>query len=127
MGYNLIEIIAKLDWFERVDAIARAVSGQRSHRFAVDRSGGWSGQMVEDMLEAHGIRIWDRGFDHENLYFRVKKQQARWAEYLMIRNGVQVVSNLVDPRNAGAPRSVGPNEYSTKPDLIADIITAIFY
>jgi hypothetical protein len=34
---NFIELLAKLDWIERVDELARALVGQRSHRFEIDR------------------------------------------------------------------------------------------
>jgi hypothetical protein len=122
MTNNLIEILAKLDWFERVDALARALVGVRSHRFAIDRYGGYTGQEVEDMLGAHGIPIWDRGFDQERLYFRVKAQQAEWAEYLLVRNGVHVLSKLVNPRNAAAPRTGGPKVAEERRPGLLDLL-----
>jgi hypothetical protein len=115
---NFIEFLAKLDWFERVDELARALLGQRSHRFEIDRLGGWSGQEVEDLLSVNGIEIWGRAFDAERLYFRVKQRQARWAEYVMMRNGAPVIGRPVDPRNLQTPRIGGPNTAPERPPTL---------
>jgi hypothetical protein len=96
---TLIEFLAKLDWFERVDEIFRAMKGEKSHRFAIDRWCGWAGQEIEDMLAENGIRIWGRAFDDDHLFFRVRVQQARWAEYLMARENLPMKSKPVDERN----------------------------
>lgn len=119
MSREIVELLAKLDWFERVDALGRALTGQRSHRFEIDRRGGWSGQQVEDLLATHGVGIWDRAFDQDRLYFRVKRGQARWAEYLLYRNGAPVVGQPLDPRNLEAPKVKGPKIPEVRrPDLL---------
>jgi hypothetical protein len=115
---ELIEFLAKLDWFERVDELARALLGQRSHRFEIDRRAGWSGQEVEDLLSVNGVKIWGRAFDADRLYFRVKREQARWAEYVMMRNGAPVIGKPVDPRNLQAPRIGGPNVAPERPPTL---------
>ena len=52
-----------------------------------------SGQQIEALLMRHGIKIWDRGLhDKYTLYFCVKRRQVAWAEYLMERAGVDLVS-----------------------------------
>jgi hypothetical protein len=124
---NFIEFLAKLDWLERVDALARALLGQRSHRFAIDRWAGWTGQEVEDLLEANGVEIWDRAFDQERLYFRVKQRQARWAEYVMMRNSAPVVGTPVDPRNLNAPRIGGPRIPEERRPGLLDLLFDVLY
>src|SRR5512132_2143394 len=64
----------------------------------VERNAGWSGAEIERLLGRHGVRVWGRGFDGERIFFRVKKRQARWAEYLLQRRGVAVM-NVYDSRN----------------------------
>lgn len=66
----------------------------------VQRHEGWSGTDAEHLLACYGIPIWGRGFLGERVYFRVKRRQARWAEYILLRCGVPVVGKLFDPRNA---------------------------
>ena len=87
----VLEFVAHLDWFERVDALIRALCGQRSYRIRVVRACGVSGRQMEQLLKAKGIPVWDRNFNREYLSFRVPVQQARWAVYLLTQAGVPVV------------------------------------
>lgn len=73
---------------------------QGQKRFSFSRKGEYSGWDVERFLREHGVYLWGRGFDSENIHFNVKKEQASWAEYLMLRHGVALTSAPVDPRNA---------------------------
>lgn len=79
----------------------------------VSRESSWSGLEIERLLRRHGVKVWNRGILADSLYFCVKRRQARWAEYLLLRAGVPVTSALHDPHNrnytAGyAPRSEPP-------------------
>lgn len=79
----------------------------------VSRDSSWSGLEIERLLRRHGVKVWNRGVLGDSLYFCIKRRQARWAEYLLLRAGVPVTSAPVDPRNrdytAGfAPRSEPP-------------------
>lgn len=96
---DLIEMLAHLDWFERVDELARMMCGIRSWRFSIPRTCGWSGHHMEQMLRRYGIKIWGRNFNQSHLFFRVKLQQANWAEYLLWRNGIPVHSRPFNPQN----------------------------
>jgi len=99
----------------------------------VQRHAGWSGVEIESLLMRHGVRIWGRGFVGEQIYFRVKKRQARWAEYLLLRRGVPVTSGPFDPRNTDyaeryAPGSEPPMRKKRSPstDAWLDRILALF-
>jgi hypothetical protein len=58
----------------------------------------WSGIRIERLLARHGIVLFDRGIQGDDLYFRVKRRQLNWAEYVLLRAGVPV-SIVRDPRN----------------------------
>lgn len=74
----------------------------------VRRGCGWNGQMVEGLLGCYGVKVWDRGASGEELYFCVKRRQAKWAEYVLLRAGVPVTSVLKESRNTGwAMRRLG--------------------
>ena len=95
------------------------ITWQGYKRFAISRRGEYSGWDVERFLRDHGIYLWGRGFDSENIYFNVKKEQASYAEYMMLRHGVALTSAPVDPRNAAwaakydsAPPGWGTNKRS---------------
>jgi hypothetical protein len=66
------------------------------------KRGSISGADIEAMLKRHGVKLGDRSFgrDNQHLSFVTKKRQARWAEYLMERYGVDVTSTF-DARNRG--------------------------
>ncbi|MBN2390743.1 MAG: hypothetical protein JXR84_08470 [Anaerolineae bacterium] len=93
-----VELLAKLNWFEKVGAILRL--GTPSHKFVVDRNAGWSGRDIEAMLKSYGVKIWGRGFTRDTLSFRAKKTQASWTEYLLFRNRIPVRSKLFYAPNA---------------------------
>ena len=75
------------------------LTANNAPKILVSRYSSWRGIDIERLLNRHGIKIWDRGFAGDELYFRVKRRQVVWAEYLLLRAGVPVTSPLVDPRN----------------------------
>lgn len=95
----LLDLLARLDWLERADELARSLLGVRSWRFCVPRRCGWSGYEIECLLRRHGVQVWGRGFSTEHLFFRVKWQQANWAEYLLWQHAIPVLSRPFNPRN----------------------------
>jgi hypothetical protein len=66
----------------------------------VERNSHWRGIDIERLLRRHGVKIWDRGIAGDNLYFCVKRRQAKWTEYLLLRAGVPVVGPIFDARNS---------------------------
>jgi len=65
----------------------------------VARDSHWRGIDIERLLRRHGVKVWDRGLAGDQLCFRVKERQVKWAEYLLLRAGVPVTSKLTEPRN----------------------------
>ena len=86
-------------------------------RFVLPRMSGFAGYEVELFLRNHGIYVWGRWFDSDNIYFNVKKEQVTWAEYLLMREGIPTANTVVDERNRawaarhdGAPPGWGSNK-----------------
>jgi hypothetical protein len=82
--------------------IAEFVACLTSHNaptIRVSRYSHWRGIDIERLLKRHGVKVWDRGIAGDDLYFCVKRRQAKWAEYLLLRAGVPVTSVLNEPRN----------------------------
>jgi len=67
--------------------------------FVLDRRGGWCGGEAEAELARFEVPIVDRDFDAGHFYWLVKRSQAEWAEYLLLRAGAPLLS-VVNPRNA---------------------------
>jgi len=98
---DLVELLVHMDIFEDLYALWQVFQGVQSHKFQFLRQQpDWRGIDVERLLLRHGVRMWDRDFDRYHLYFRVKKEQERWAEYVMMRAGVPLTGALIDPRHA---------------------------
>lgn len=80
--------------------------------FRISRWGDWSGGEIEELLwKEYGIRISLRAFDKECYFFSIfdtskKKGVANWAEYILRREGVQML-NVVNGNNLAA-EALGP-------------------
>ncbi len=73
--------------------------GAGDWRFYIPRTGEFTGWETEKYLSEYGVDVWGRGFTEEYVYFTVKKEQANWAEYLLKRRGVAVISQTINPLN----------------------------
>lgn len=83
-----------------VAELGRTATGSNRWRFSVPRDCEWNGAEVERFLRHYGVAVWDRGFDANDLHFSVKKRQANWAEYLLLRRGVPLSGPLFNAQNA---------------------------
>lgn len=62
----------------------------------------WTGGRVVKLLQAYGITTYAPGSplrDPDHRSIRVPKQQARWAEYVLLRAGCPLVERPRDPGN----------------------------
>lgn len=80
--------------------IIRCVLNLNTHTIYLDRYCGWSGIQAERLLKRYGIPLWDRHLAGESVAFCVKKRQARWAEYVLMRAGCTLNRRLADTRNS---------------------------
>ncbi len=86
-----MDIIDGLDWL-----VGRIFHGEM-HKFYFD-SVGFSGMQVEAILRQYHIRIWGRDMTNPKMLgFTVKKSQAVFAEYILCRVGIPVLSKLIVP------------------------------
>jgi len=108
----LDDALGAMDWIDRLEGvITRLRWRDPGHGIAMtraDKGGTLSGVETEETLRRYGVRVCGRGFDSRRLYFMVKRRQARWAEYLLLRAGVPLENPLHDPRVAAqAARHAG--------------------
>jgi len=75
------------------------VTSTNAPTIRVSRFSHWRGIDVERLLKRHGIKLWDRGIVGDDIYFCVKSRQVKWAEYVMLRAGIPITSELREPRN----------------------------
>ncbi len=75
--------------------VLRAVLGLTTWPFFVDSSQRWSKKEIQEILNTRGIKVGGWGYSNGRFMFRVKKAHARWAEYLMLEQGVPIVGKLL--------------------------------
>lgn len=78
--------------------------GTNTWPFFVPLDGAWSGHDIEQLLTQYGIEMWGAGFAYGELFFRVRKSKAEWAQYVMLRAGVPLKHRLL------AAKSANPSE-----------------
>lgn len=92
-----------LDIISPLDTLFGVARHGKMHRFTFDVSSGFTGYNVEKLLRRYGVRVWGRKVSGTQRSFLVKRSQAVWAEYVLCRAGVPLLSPLIDPRNREYP------------------------
>ncbi len=90
-----------------VEMAASAV-GANAVQFGIPIHGKYHVDEVRRLLKRYGAPTFTLLHDHRNFYFSVKRSQARWAEYVMLQAGVELVNPPIDPRNAAYPNRHPP-------------------
>ena len=75
------------------------LTGINTFRFAFPRKGDHTLEGIHELLGKYGIHTFSYLHDHENFYFNVRRSQAKWAEYVLLHAGVELVGPLFDSRN----------------------------
>ena len=78
--------------------------GTNTWTFFVPLRGAWRGHDINQLLAEYGIEMWGWGFAYGELFFRVRRNKAEWAQYLMLRAGVPLKHRLL------ASKSANPSE-----------------
>ncbi len=108
---DLLDLLDAFNWIDRAEgALMSLRHAGRSRRarqrgeagswtFQISRMGGWSGADIERFLNHYGIIIWGRRVTRQHLVFTVKRRQANWAEYLLLRRGIAVSTQPFNSQN----------------------------
>lgn len=99
------DIAGPLNLFDFVEGVIRGLAyGDLGYRFVlrrVDKGGNHRMKDAISILEQYGVDTFWYGFDSQKMYFRVKNRQARWAEYVLLHAGVELLNPTFDHRNPG--------------------------
>lgn len=106
-------MLKRYGFWSLLQELARTAVGDGSWRFHIPRQEGMSGWDIEQMLAQYGVTIWGRGFDAETIYFSVKREQVDWAEYLLKRRGIAVMTTPWNPLNDLYPQRHPPGSMPT--------------
>jgi hypothetical protein len=81
-GYNLITPLAS--FFQDI------INGPHFY-FGIPSMAGWTKREIGRILSRHGINVWGLIYDGDVLIFTVRQDQARWAYYVLTREGVPIL------------------------------------
>lgn len=93
---------------------------------------GWNGYRVSSLLRTYKIHLYEVGMYTRNgetiRWANINHKQAAWAEYILLRAGVPLVNNLIDPRNRkrAAQHNGAPPAWSGKKKHTASPVEAVF-
>lgn len=73
----------------------RALFGLNTWPFFIDSKGGWNKRQIQKLITPRGIKMWGWGYSQGQFFFRVKRNQALWCQYLLLENGVPVRGRLL--------------------------------
>lgn len=99
------DFAGSLNLLDMLEGFIRGLAyGDFGHQIVLRRVAKGGAHHMSDaiqILKGYGVDTFWYGFDSQNMYFRVKKRQARWAEYVLLHAGVELLNPAFDHRNAG--------------------------
>lgn len=84
----------------------------KRHRFEFIQ-GSMTGYQIEHLLRHYGIQVSGRRADGKRIKMCVPGAQKQWAEYILLRAGVQPISPSADSRNADYAAKHAPGSLPT--------------
>ncbi|NLS80023.1 MAG: hypothetical protein GXY76_22510 [Chloroflexi bacterium] len=108
MSNPVLELGTCFDWASPLVASARDLANGSNHTFLVPEDCGWAARDIRRLLRRHGVRVWGLMIVDRTILLTVRRAQARWAEYLLLRHGLPLLSGYAarpgqQPRLRRAP------------------------
>lgn len=113
------QFAAGWDWITPLETLVRDWLHGPIHRFAVPYGAGWSGKQIGRLLKGYGVPSWGWLVRYDTIFFRVRLKQARWAQYVMLREGVPLEEGWLaggDGVSYGQPSGVPRMAFATGPE-----------
>jgi len=103
---TILEIGSMFDGISPTVAFFQDILNGPSHTFFVPHACGRSAKEIERLLARNGIRVWGLMIVNREIMLTVRKSQARWAQYLLDREGIPVET----PYTGGGPSARRPRK-----------------
>jgi hypothetical protein len=117
-----LDLLDAFNWIDRAQGVLMSLRHARPRRrarqrgeagswtFQIPRTAGWSGADIERFLNRYGIIVWGRRVTSQYLIFTVKRRQANWAEYLLLRRGIPVATQPYNSLNTAYGAAHAPGD-----------------
>ena len=70
----------------------RSLLGINCAYFFIPMDSSWSGHNVKRLLARNGVKMWGWSYANGEFFFRVRLQEAVWAEMIMLNAGVPLIA-----------------------------------
>ena len=90
--------------------LGRTAIGANTWTFHVPIESDWSGGEIERFLNHYGIIVWGRRVTGSHRIVTVKRRQAVWAEYLLLRRGISLSEPFCNPANVRYAQQHAPGD-----------------
>ena len=100
---KMTDIGRSFDWITPMLAQIQNIINGPSHTLLIPEASGWSGREIGRMLRRHGVKYWGMMIVKHTLMLTVRQKQARWADYLLQREGIP----LLNPMPSSQPAAPG--------------------
>jgi len=108
---RLVTIGAEFDWITPVLTWLTDMRSGGSVGYNIPVEAGWSALAIQTMLHDAGVRIWGLSIVAGIITFRLKRKQARYAQYLLERHGIPYQGGI-DVRTSAKEQS----QHDSSPD-----------
>jgi len=115
---HLVSIGSTFDWITPAAAYVQDLIRGPSFTFMVPHPCAWSGREIEHLLKRYGIRSWGLMIVKHILLITVSERQARWASYLLQREGIPTLQSPHVP--SAAAKAATPNDAPQPPLEMAE-------
>lgn len=101
---KILEFGTIFDWISPLIAAVQDVRNGPSHTFMMHENCGWSGRAIANTLRRHGVKTWGHMIVNHSIMITVRRKQARWAQYLLEREGIPIQYGLIPEKGATVSR-----------------------
>lgn len=103
----LLNIGCAFDWITPTAAFIQDFFSGPVSDFGIPANVGWDRKDIKRLLTKHGVSVWGLMYNlsGEMLMFTVRKPQAKWAYYLLRREGVPILYAPTEVVNSSLPHT----------------------
>jgi hypothetical protein len=102
---KILEFGTVFDWISPLIAEVQDIVNGPSHTFFIPENCNWSGGEIASLLRSHGVRTWGHMTVNRTRMITVRQAQARWAQYLLEREGIPIQYGVLDESTSRTFRS----------------------
>lgn len=115
---RILEFGTIFDWISPILAGVQDIANGPSHTFFIPEDCHWSGREIASLLRSHGVKTWGHMTVNRTRMITMRLAQARWAQYLLEREGIPIEYGVIDERIARAPRPAQEDKHTSPFEIV---------